>query len=193
MDGEFFVSDAIDHRQDYRCEEDGGDDEGVGVGEIGAVVGVFLIDLPREGSGHNAPQETDADVGEIMLSEVKARPYIYEGKKYHGNCHDLVSYKEEEEGGKTHIVRRMRGEEAVVLLAIATRDGEHETQFLNITRPRATYERFDDEVADACRQCETHADGTDTHESLTIVGVAVNNQIQERYKERYPYQRVGKT
>ena len=156
-------------------------------------MGVFLINLPREDSGYDAPEEAYADVGEIMLSEVQTRPDIYEGKKDHGNGHDLFSHKEEEEGGKTHVVRRMRGEEAEVLLAIAAGDGEHETQFLYIARPRAAYERFDDEVADACRQCETYANGTDTHESLTIVGVAVNNQIQERYEKRHPHQRVGET
>ena len=128
-----------------------------------------------------------------MLSEIKARPDIYESKKDHGNCHDLVSYKEEEEGGQTHIVRRMRGEEAVVFLAISARDGEHETQLLNIAWPWAAHEGLDDEVADACRQCETYADGTDTHQSLTIVGVAVDNQIQERYEEGHPHQRVGET
>ena len=68
---------------------------------------------------------------------------------------------------------------------------EHESQFLYITWPYTAYERFDDEIADSCRQCETHAYGTDTYQSLTIVGMVVKNQIQECHKERYPQQRIG--
>ena len=60
-------SDAIKQRQYYRCEKDGSNEKRIGVGEIWAALGVFLIHLPREGSRHNAPKEADADVRKIVL------------------------------------------------------------------------------------------------------------------------------
>ena len=112
-----------------------------------------------------------------MLPEIEARPDIDKSKENHGNCHDFFSYKEEEEGGQSHIVRRMGGEKAIVLLAISTGYMEHEAQLFHITRSYSAYKRLYDEIADSCRQCETHAYGTDTYQSLTTVGMVVKNQI----------------